>query len=319
MEEGCLDTSLSVSTAPVHSTSADEDRGPRDSKHLSVHAIGPEEIKEKNRTGTWLSPLQQPEATAGAVACEKKAPSDPRHRKFIGSLAECLDEIVEENKRTFGEPLEESFKAAGLNPRVAPERHDVNPEAFVRSARNCPLTIRDAIELSGVYTSLVVAENGVPRAAALLYTWIEKGFIRQGRVVHHHEFLVQVRHHTRLESFHDVHRPVYCVNLKTAGSELLDLRVMAIIKSEMPFLEAAARQFGKDRDHFEGLPVVDHEGRVLIDERIVRRAAWEYSQYQRSIDPGQLYENEELLPERVKYAHFIVLRAHMPELNFVCC
>ena len=272
-----------------------------------------QETRQRQTNGTWLSPVAQPSTAPGMVPCETNAPSDERHRAFIASAATNLRGIVEEGEAAFMQPVEESYHAHGFAPAVEGTRAP-KPEALTRSVRNCPIRIPVSPGEGEAIASLARDAQGKPFAAALLYTWTEAGHIRQGRLISKDIFLIQVRHHTKLESHHDIDRPVYCINLKRFGEDCIDLRVMAIVKSEMPFLEAAAQAFSKEGDAYGGLPVVDHAGRVLIDERIVRRAGYCYSQYTRDLEAGALYAAD--LTAQQRMAHYLVMRAHLPELSY---
>lgn len=273
-------------------------------------------VSRKDKTGTWLSPVEQPPAVPGMVAPEKSAPADQRHKRYIASYAQKLDEIVRENKEHFKRPPEESVRAHGFVAGVQTGSRAVNPEVLKRSLKNCPVHIPIAIEEEEALAGMISNLDKQIVSAALLYTWTERGWIAQGRMKHENIFLLQIRHHSKLDASHDIDRPVFCINLKSFGPDAVDLRVMAIVKSEMPFLEAAAQAFKRAGDAYEGFPVVDHQGRVLIDERIVRRAGYEYSRYQRALEAGELYEESSTMEELARMAHFIVLRSHLPELNY---
>jgi len=275
-----------------------------------------EEIAYKNKHGTWLSPISQPEAVQGFIPPQPSVPKDKRYKNFLGSLAKNLEQVVLENKQHFKEPLEKRVEVHDFNPCEEATPRRLRTAILKRSLENSPIEIPVSIQEEEVIVSLVKNEHKQPIAGALLYTWTEKGWISQGRMKYENIFLIQLRHHSKLEPLHDNDRPVYCLNLKSFGFDSVDLRVMAIIRSEMKFLEAAVQPFKRKGDAFEGLPVLDHKGRVLIDERIVRRAGYLYSQYQRDLEQGRLYEYSEDLTEQVRLAHFIVLRAHFPELCY---
>lgn len=274
------------------------------------------EIQRKDETGTWLSPIEQPHPSVGMVPPETMAPSDVRHKKFIVSFAGNLAQLVEENRSSFKQPLEETFQKRKFEPVLTPGTRQARPDILERSIQNCPLRIPVNIPQDSAVASVVLNAQRQPVAGALLYTWTEEGWIKQGRVREENLFLMQVRHHSKLEIFHDMERPVFCINAMTFGPESIDLRVMAIVKSEMAFLEQAAALFRRECDAYAGLPVVDHEGRVLLDERIVRRAGYYYSQYQRDLKAEALYADNEQIQGAVRMAHFIVFRAHLPELAY---
>ena len=277
--------------------------------------FAPEEISYREEHGTWLSPMAQPSASQGRVPSEGSAPADKCHRRFVAKLAKDLYGIVTENKEHFGETIIESFKAYGFVACSSVSKKAVNEDALQRSLKHAPIAVPVKIFPETV-VSTMDCRQGQPVSSALTYTWTEKGWVKQGRIKHEAILLVQVRHHTKLQSSHEMRRPVYCVNIKSYGEMPFDLRVMAIVKSEMPFLEAAAQAFSGPRDAFQGLPIVDHQGRALLEERIVRRAAFHYSNFQNSIKPGNLYD-ENKVPELIRYAHFIVSRSHLPELGLI--
>ncbi|NMC64322.1 MAG: hypothetical protein GYA55_14250 [SAR324 cluster bacterium] len=285
-------------------------------KKLSSSSFASKEIAYKNRHGTWLSPISQPETSHGFIRVASLVPKDQRYRHFIGSLAKDLDQVVLENKQHFKEPLEERMGAHDFNPCERAASRKLRAAILERSVENSPIEIPVSIQEEEVIVSLVKNEHEQPIAGALLYTWTEKGWISQGRMKYDNIFLIQLRHHSKLEPFHDNDRPVYCLNLRSFGPDSVDLRIMAIVKSEMKFLEAAVQPYKRKGDAFEGLPVLDHKGRVLIDERIVRRAGYLYSQYQRDLGEGRLYEYTDDLSDQIRLAHFIVLRAHFPELCY---
>ncbi len=274
------------------------------------------EIRRKDETGTWLSPIEQPAGPPGMVPPEPAAPADSRHRKYIAAFAGNLAQLVVENRDGFKEPLEETYRKQSFEPVLVSGSRQAKPEVLKRSTHNCPIKIPVSIPRERAIASAILNARREAVAGALLYTWTENGWIRQGRVRQENMFLLQIRHHTKLEIFHDMERPVFCINAITFGPDSVDLRIMAIVKSEMSFLERAAAFFRREWDAYSGLPVVDHAGRVLIDERIIRRAGYYYTQYQRELNPDQLYRDNAEIKDAIRLAHFIVFRAHMPELSY---
>ena len=297
-------------------TAASRPHSSDNKKKTKSTRITKEEADRKQREGTWLSPIPQPANPESIITSEIKVPSDSRHRIFIGNFARKLEKIVRENRGAYGEDLKDTFRAKGFIPCSLAPKRIANEDAVERSKKHCPVSIPVDISKEEVFTSLQT-DSGAAVAAAMSYSWTEDGLIRQGRFETKGIFLVQVRHHTKLQPFHEMRENVYCVNVKSYGDTPFDLRVMAIVNSEIAFLEAAARAFSGPRDAFQGLPVTDHRGRILIDERIVRKAAYHYSEYQKTLVPGRVYEDANL-PDLVRFAHYIVSRSHLPELDFGC-
>ena len=283
-----------------------------------------ERVRYKNETGTWLSPLEQPRPNEQAR--QPGPPRDSQHRRFVASAALHLDEIADENARHFGETLRKTFEAYPLFPGLSAS--SVNEDCLHRSVDNCPVKVPWEIFPETAQANVVRdKESGDPLAGSVRYAWLERGALMQDKVVHEGIYTYQVRHHSKLEPFHEMRRPVYCINLKTDYGDLLDLRVVALVNTEMPFLNAAARRFARESDFFEGLPVVDHAGRLLVDERVIRRAAYHYAEYQRSLferlqmasdrnEVPSLRQPAASAPEHIRYAHFLVFRSHLPELSF---
>ncbi len=290
-----------------------------------VEKLSRDRVRRKNETGTWLSPIEQPNP-ASATASAPKPPSDGQHRRFIASAAHHLEEITAENATHFGEPLSSTFESYPLLPGNNAKKPDA--ECVRRSVNNCPLHIPSEILPQTVQSSVTREKHSSEiLAGSMRYAWLERGSLLQNTVVHQGIYTYQVRHHSKLEPFHEMRRPVYCINLKTDYGDLLDLRVVALVNTEMPFLNAAAANFARKGDAFNGLPVVDHAGRLLVDERVIRRAAYHYADYQRSLfeRAKETSAKHEILsftqppantPDHIRYAHFLVFRSHLPELNF---
>ena len=91
---------------------------------------------------------------------------------------------------------------------------------------------------------------------------------------------------------------------------------MTILDEELPFLERAVGTFARQTDAFSGEVVKDSLGRFYIDDKIVRRAAFYYSQYQEQVEAAELYSESAELPAHIRHAHLLVLRSHLPELCF---
>ncbi len=271
-------------------------------------------IQQKNRTGTWLSPLEQPKPTINSSdMCG--TPKDSKHRRFIASLALNLDSLLNENRQQFGEPVLETFRKYPFF-STNDKSHGVSEEALTRSILNSPIHIPWKIPREIAYAALFRSTEGKPYAASVRYTWLEAGHLHRGNTRIENIFAYQIRHHTKLEAFHDVGRPVYCVNLKFDDIEPLDLRLLAVLTTELPFLDAACRFLSRKEDAFNGLYVVDHENRIFVDEKIVRRAAYFYSNFQRTQSKEKLYNESPEIPLSIRYSHFIVARSHLPEFRY---
>lgn len=275
----------------------------------------PHEVQRRTETGSWLSPLEQPKKVQPEVP--NFLPSDSRHKKFIAAAAVALDKLTDENNSFFGELPERSFEAHPLQ-ATYPGSSRVLTETLSRSVSSAPVGIPVGIHPETVIASLARTKEGSVKAGALRYTWLEKGSISREDLRREDVFTYSVRHHSKLEQFHDVRRPVYCINVKADVGDFLDLRLIAILNTERPFLDQAAKTFSKAGDSFSGLSCVDHSGRIFIDERVVRRAAFHYSRFQqeRLFQRTPLGASTRGISDDVRFAHFIVTRSHLPELVF---
>lgn len=282
------------------------------SKH---RRFSPLEVLERNRTATWLSPLAQPEVR---TASNSKVPTDTTLRKFIGKAALSLEDLVKENIAYFGEIPEESFNAYPLV-TTSEKSAAAIPETVRRSIGNAPIQIPWTIPQECVSPSLHRSTTtGLPQAGTLRYSWLERGFLsNEGSKIHEGIYTLQVRHHTKLEAFHEMRRPVYCINLKSDSGDFVNLRMLMLLHTELPFLSRAALHFTRKEDFFGGLPVIDHHGRSFVDDRIIRRAAFCYAEFQRIrlLEGAPIGSANESLSDELLYAHFLVFRSHLPELE----
>lgn len=283
--------------------------------------IPPHEVKRRTLTGSWLSPLEQPRRVEPLAS--GPLPTDSRHKKFIAAAALTLDRITEENNSFFGELPERSFEVHPLQ-ATYPGSGRVLTETLSRSLTNAPIGVPAPILPETVIASIARTKEGTVKAGALRYTWLEKGTLfRDGERGEKEErreevFTYSARHHSKLEQFHDVRRPVFCINVKADVGEFLDLRLISILNTERSFLDEASKRFSKEGDSFCGLSCIDHAGRVFIDEKIVRRAAFHYSRFQqeRLFQRTPLGPNTRGIADDIRLAHFIVMRSHLPELRF---
>ena len=281
------------------------------------------DVSNRNRLGTWLSPLPQPIlaessgaplAGAPTVVTTAPVPRDSVHRRYLRMLARTQNSFVKENQRYYCEPPSEAFRAYPLfATAVAPNNSTSNcadPEALNRSQRNAPITCPFTIRPEAARARLERSKLGRAVAGALSYGWAEELSLNQesSKLMY-----IQVRQHTKLESYHDIRRPVYCINAQSCDQRALDLRLVAIIFTELATLMAAAQEFARPEDFEGGNPVFDQHGRVWIDDRLIRRAAYHYSQHQILRQHDQLYKDEEAIADRLKRAHLLVLRSHLPE------
>lgn len=271
----------------------------------------------KTRTGTWLSPLEQ---AATQSRSQLAPPSDPIHRRFIVRCAGSLKAQIVENEEALGERLEETF---ARYPLLAAEDggKGASKHAWVRSLKSLPLARRHTPPLESAIPRMKRSPvSREPYVGSLMYTWLERGELRDlaGQVVHHDAYTMQVRHHTKLEPFHEQRRPVYCINMKSDIDLSVDLRLIALLNVEIGFLEAAVDIFARPDDCFGGRVVLDAHRRVFIDEQVIRRAAFCYGQFQldRSVLPReQRAAFDAQADQTVRAAHFLVVRAHPPELE----
>lgn len=269
-----------------------------------------EEVQERSLRGTWLSILDQPQPRSGRRD-ELPVPVDARQRNYIRSAAFSRDSVAAENERHRGAGPGEIFKIYPFL-TIAPETRKTEPRILRRSVRNVPLSIPCEILPEMCVPTVRRDKRGMPDSGSLRYCWLEKGVLAVDGVNEEYCFTVQIRHHTRLEAHHDHVRPVYCINFKTDFEPFLDLRLVAIVTTEFPFLESAAAAFARAGDAFAGKPVVDRQGRVLLDERVIRRAAFTYGEHQRDALRGPVAG----LSDEIRRAHFLVWRSHFPELRF---
>jgi hypothetical protein len=276
--------------------------------------FSPIEVSVRNKTATWLSPLPQPSAYA---APNSQVPSDSTLRKFIGKTAMSLENLVNENVAFFGEIPEKSFNAYPLI--AAKGRSDeAVPETVERSVSNSPINVPWEIPSECVTPSLQFSPTtGMPQAGTLRYTWLERGFLcRDDEKIHEGVYSLQIRHHSKLEAYHEMRRPVYCINLKSDSGDFVNLRLLMLLHTEMPFLTRAAKHFTRKGDFSGGAPVVDHHGRCFVDDQVIRRAAFCYAEFQRIrlIEGKPIGTSDEPLSDELRYAHFLVFRSHLPEL-----
>ena len=281
------------------------------------------DVTSRNRLGTWLSPLPQPLTTA---ACDAPlagapgraqtatAPRDSVHRRYLHTLARTQSSFVSENQRFYCEPPSETFRAYPLFATAATQANSpsncVDPDTLARSQQNAPITCPYPIRPQAARARLERSQSGRAVAGALAYGWAEELSLAHESAT---LMYIQVRQHTKLESYHDIRRPVYCINAQSCDQRALDLRLIAIIFTEMAALNAAAQEFARSEDFFGGIPVLDQHGRVWLDDRIVRRAAFHYSQHQIVRPHDQLYRQEDIIDDQLKRSHFLVLRSHLPE------
>lgn len=279
------------------------------------------EISYKNRSGTWLSPIEQPWACIPKSPLLDGAPNDLQYRRYLLAAAENLGELVTEFIDCYGEDLLATYRRYPLEFRAKKPIRWSEPQELVRSLRNCPITVPVEIEPKTTTSSQSYDSNRNQITGSLRYTWQAELKLNQGRSISSDHFTFQVRHHTKLDASHENSRPVFCINIKSDDANLIDLRLCAILHIEAPFLVAAAKQFCKKGDHFDGQPVFDSLGRAWLDERIIRRAAFHYSQYQYELQESclrnqKLYDQQEGLSEQIRWAHFLVHRSHLSELHF---
>lgn len=281
----------------------------------SASFFPPHEIQRRTETASWLSPLEQPRKVQPQTP--NFIPTDSRHKKFIAANAVSLDKLTEENNSHFGEAPERSFEAHPFQ-ATYPGSSRVLTETLSRSVSNAPVDIPVGILPETVIASLARTKEGCVKAGAIRYTWLEKGFLYREDDRREDVYTYCIRHHSKLEQFHDERRPVYCINVKADIGDFLDLRLIAILNTERPFLDYAAKVFSKEGDAFSGLSCVDHTGRIFIDERIVRRAAFHYSRFQqeRMFQRTPLGPSTRGIADDIRFAHFIVTRSHLPELGF---
>lgn len=245
------------------------------------------EVVTKNKTGTWLSPIPQPEVEVRLV----NPPLDRKLRNYLGAAALALPEIVEESQ-----------KYQKLLPQEAKNKLPLRESQVVRDLPCTP--DRQILESEIQYKA---DDNGV---SAARFRWHEDVILHG---VGEHIAVVQVRAHTKLELHHDVARPVYCVNLKTYHAPNLNLRFLALLSPEVMFAEEAAKRFSKESDTHKGSIIFDQVGRIWVDEQVIKRAAYRYARYQvertaKSAAP--------VLTDEVRYAHFLIHRSHMPHLPY---
>ncbi len=273
--------------------------------------------KRKNLLGTWLSPIPQPAIRSQPFTL---APTvDAVLRKYLGECALALEELVKESIVAFGVTPSESFAKTPL-PAALQGKGTVTKAALSYSTSRCPLKAPWEILPETAVPSLQrekITQN--PQAGSVKFGWIERGTLSLHDEVHSGIYSYQVRHHTKLEAFHDIDRPVFCINLKTECADLLDLRLISLLHTEFAFLTAAAKHFSTREDAWNGSPVIDKKGRVFVDERIVRRAGYHYTNYQRSlydtVRQSPFAVNDSNLPLETRYAHFLIFRSHLPQLS----
>ena len=282
------------------------------------------DVTNRNRLGTWLSPLPQPsiaDCTVAALAAEPtgaaiaRAPRDSVHRRYLRMLAHTQTSFVKENQRYYCEPPSDAFRAYPLFATALSQNSSsasgADPETLNRSQKNAPITCPFPIRPQAARAKMVRAKNGRALAGALSYGWAEELKLNAGNS---ELMFIQIRQHTKLESYHDIRRPVYCINAQSCDQRALDLRLVAIIFTEIELLSAAAAEFALPGDYANGAAVFDQHGRVWLDDRIIRRAAFHYSQHQVLRQQNQLYKDEDGINDRLKRAHLLVLRSHLPEI-----
>lgn len=282
-------------------------------------------VTSRNHLGTWLSPLPQPSVAAATVAPlaaaqsrseTARVPSDSVHRRYLRTLARMQSSLVKENQHFYCEPPSDAFRAYPLFATAdTPNKNGAvlaDPQALSRSQKNSPIACPYQIKPNAARARLVRSRSGRALAAAISYGWAE-----ELELAHHTKKLmyVQVRQHTKLENYHDIRRPVFCVNAQSCDLAALDLRLVAVIFTELELLKAASSEFAVHSDFAAGAPCIDQHGRVWIDERVIRRASFHYSQHQISRPADKLYVDEDAIDQRLRRAHMLVIRSHLPEID----
>lgn len=245
------------------------------------------EVVSKNKTGTWLSPIPQPEVEVRLV----NPPLDKKLRNYLGAAALALPELIEECQ-----------KYQKLLPQEARTKLPLRENQVVRDVPCTPDR-----EMLPSEIQFKPDDNGVTAAR---FRWHEDVILHG---VGEHIVVIQVRAHTKAELHHDVARPVYCINLKTYHAPHLNLRYLALLSPEVMFAEEAAKHFAKESDAHNGSIIFDQVGRVWIDEQVVKRAAYRYSRFQIE---RTATGTAPVLTDEVRYSHFLVHRSHMPHLPF---
>jgi hypothetical protein len=275
------------------------------------------EILHKNKTGTWLSPLSQPQVQLDHPIEAIPVPLDPQHRRYIAGLATSLPIILSENAEHFREPLDQSFQAYPLEARAAGDSSR-KTRSLTRSQTNAPVQIPFPIAPNTVVANCSKDRSAIQLTGSLRYAWQEEVTLVQtnSQCTDKRIFTIQVRHHTRLEPYHETRRPVFCINLKSNDLDFIDLRLITMLNVEGEFLEMATHAFRKEFDYAGGSPVRDTLGRIWIDERLIRRAAFQYMQHQRSLSSETLYQDDTSVTPEIRFAHFLIHRSHQPELQY---
>lgn len=245
------------------------------------------EVVSKNKTGTWLSPIPQPEVEVRLV----NPPLDKKLRNYLGAAALALPEIITE-----------SYRYQKLLPNDAKSALPLRENQVVRDVPCTPDR-----EMLDSEIQFKADDHGVTSAR---FRWHEDVILHG---VGEHVVVIQVRAHTKAELHHDVARPVYCINLKTYHDPYLNLRFLALLSPEIMFAEEAAKRFSKESDTHRGSIIFDQVGRVWIDEQVIKRAAYHYSRYQIERTANG---TAPVLTDEIRYAHFLVHRSHMPHLPF---
>ncbi len=276
----------------------------------------PHATRQKSRSATWLSPVAQPQVLGAKPLAAPEPPHDQRHKRFIVNIAAQLEALIRENETYFGHSLQESFAEFGLMARDKPGVGTAAPAALQRSLDHLPITPLYEPLQDNACGTLRADRRGTPITSTLRYTWLEEVIFQTSTPKPKPQLMtMQVRHHSRLESFHENARPVYCINLKSVCSPYFDLRMLMLVNCEWAFLERACAPFARSGDFNHGMPVFDQLRRIFVDERVIRRAAYAYSMYQRLCFERRGSLHQGTLDRTLRHAHFLVFRSHLPEVS----